>query len=64
MVISLDVLIREWKVKRRQYEENSAHPLQSAKQGKARHPDLAECKPIKYPIEEAAQSWNRMVPNL
>ncbi|KAL7536338.1 hypothetical protein ACHAXR_007087 [Thalassiosira sp. AJA248-18] len=64
VVISLDALIREWKLMQRQYEENSCHPLKDAKQGRDSHPDLAERRPLSYPFEVATQSWSRVVPKL
>mmetsp|Transcript_16026 Transcript_16026/g.29063 ORF Transcript_16026/g.29063 Transcript_16026/m.29063 type:complete len:857 (-) Transcript_16026:234-2804(-) len=64
VVISLDVLIREWNLMQRQYEENSSHPLRDAKQGNDRHPNSAERRPLSYHFEVAAHSWSREVPKL
>mmetsp|Transcript_7399 Transcript_7399/g.16781 ORF Transcript_7399/g.16781 Transcript_7399/m.16781 type:complete len:847 (-) Transcript_7399:1469-4009(-) len=63
VVISLDALIREWKMMQRQYEENSSHPLRDARQGRG-NPDSAQRRPLSYPSEVATLSWSREVPQL
>mmetsp|Transcript_7582 Transcript_7582/g.16395 ORF Transcript_7582/g.16395 Transcript_7582/m.16395 type:complete len:871 (-) Transcript_7582:200-2812(-) len=64
VVTSLDVLIHEWKMMQRQYEENSSYPLKDAKQGNGRHPDPAKRRPLSYSFEKAARSWTRELPKL
>lgn len=67
VIISLDVLIREWKSMQRQYEENSSHPLKAAKQGKDNRSHGSaqrRLRPLSYPFEVAAHSWSREVPKL
>ena len=64
VVISLDVLMHEWRLMQRQHEESSSRPSRDAKQGKARHPDSARRVPLPYPFEVAARGWSREVPKL
>lgn len=58
VVISLDDLIREWKMMHRQYEENSSHPLRDGRQGR----DSVQRRPLSYPYERAIHGWSREVP--
>lgn len=63
VVISLDDLIREWKMMQCQYEENSSYPLRDGRQGRG-NPDSAQRRPLSYPFEAATHSWSREVPKL
>jgi len=57
VVTSLDVLMHEWRLMRRQHEEDAKH-------GHGRHPDPAKRRPLPYPFEVAAHAWSRQIPKL
>ncbi|KAL7552769.1 hypothetical protein ACHAWF_016012 [Thalassiosira exigua] len=59
VVVSLDDLIREWKLMKREFEENPSHPLKGVKQA-----NPARRKALAYDEESAVRSWNREVPRL
>lgn len=60
-VMTLNVLLQDWTLIQRQYEENSAYKLNYAtSQEESINKSRKSTTP--YPFDEAARSWNRLLP--
>lgn len=66
--MTLDVLLQDWTLIQRQYEENSSYKLndrtsQEESNNKMSSESVAHRKPtLPYPFDKAARSWNRVLP--
>ena len=59
--MTLDVLLQDWTLIQRQYEENSSYKLNDTT---TQEENNNECRKLTtpYPFDEAARSWNRVLP--
>jgi hypothetical protein len=68
-VMTLDVLLQDWTLIQRQYEENSSYKLnKTTSQEDCNNERSSESSAAyrksttSYPFDEAARSWNRVLP--
>ena len=68
-VMTLDVLLQDWALIQRQYEENSSYKLNDTTTQEDNNNERSSDSSIAhrksttpYPFDEAARSWNRVLP--
>lgn len=60
-VMTLDVLLQDWTLIQRQYEENSSYKLNDTTTQEENNNESRKLT-TPYPFDEAARSWNRVLP--